>query len=49
MIAVSSVSPEAVLWFDAENAKAIVSHTDPLIVKDGVMVTTDGTAVAKAL
>ena len=49
VIAVSSVSPEAVLWFDAENAKAIVSHTDPLIVKDGAMVTTDGTVAAKVL
>ena len=49
VIAISSVSPEAVLWFDAENAKAIVSHTDPLIVKGGEMITTDGTSVAKAL
>ena len=49
VIAISSVSPEAVLWFDAENAKAIVSHTDALIVKGTEMITTDGTVVAKAL
>ena len=49
VIAVSSVSPEMVLWFDAENAKAIVSHTDPLIIKGNKMVTVDGTAAAAAL
>ena len=49
VIAISSASPETVLWFDAENAKAIVSHTDPLIVKGNEMITTDGTPVAKAL
>ena len=49
VIAISSVSPEAILWFDAENAKAIVSHTDPLIIKGSEMITTDGTPVAKAL
>lgn len=49
VIAISSVSPETVLWFDAENAKAIVSHTDALIVKGSEMVTTGGETVAKAL
>ena len=49
VIAVSSVPSEAVLWFDAENAKAIVSHTDPLIVKGTEMITMDGTPVAKAM
>lgn len=49
VIAISSVSPEVVLWFDAENSKAIVSHTDPLIVKGVEMITTAGTVVAKAL
>ncbi|MBQ7059080.1 MAG: hypothetical protein IJM83_07240 [Firmicutes bacterium] len=49
VIAISSVSPEEVLWFDLENAKAIVSHTDPLIIKGSEMITTDGTVVAKAL
>ena len=49
MIAISSVSPETVLWFDSKNAKAIVSHTDPLIVKGNEMITTTGTVVAKAL
>ena len=49
VIAISSVSPETVLWFDAENAKAIVAHTDPLIVKGNEMITTAGTVVAKAL
>ena len=49
VIAISSVSPEEVLWFDLENAKAIVSHTDPLIIKGSEMITTEGTVVAKAL
>ena len=49
VIAISSVSPEAVLWFDADNAKAIVSHTDALIVKGNEMITTGGETVAKAL
>ena len=49
VIAISSVDPDTVLWFDEKNAKAIVSHTDALIIKGSEMVTADGTAVAKAL
>ena len=49
VIAISSESPETVLWFDAENAKAIVSHTDALIVKGSEMITTTGAVAARAL
>ena len=49
VIAISSVAPESVLWFDAENAKAIVSHTDALIIKGDEMITTEAETVAKAL
>ena len=48
LIAISDVNGN-VLWFDQDAAKAIVAHTDALVIKDKTIITTDGTLVANSL
>ncbi len=49
VIAISTVNPETVLWFDEAGAKTIVSHPDPLHMNGSKALNADGTAAAEAV
>jgi len=50
LIGMSVNGTESVFWYDAETAKGIVSHADPLALgKDGVLKNADGTAEYKPM